>query len=223
MLTSLRRWVPGVLVLAMLGVAGFLLGPRARAEDVPSTPKVPESWVYDVRVVRVDTTDPAVVETAPPWKAAGTSAASTSSPWSDLLAGLKARGRTTILLDQRVTAGDGIPTEIKHRRKRSVLALRARAGNAETWETSFLESGTSGELVATAHGLHYTIDVTWEDAPKADGTGSVSSASWKGTRFGGAPAETLVLSHRQQQVSESAEPRGLEIYVFMTGTPDSAR
>lgn len=223
MVTSLRRWVAGVLCLALMGTASVLLGPRARAEDAPSTPKVPESWVYDVRVVRVDTSDAAVVETATPWKATGASAASTTSAWSDLLASLKARGRTTILLDQRVTAGDGIPTEVKHKRKRPVLALRVRSGNAETWETSFIETGTSGELVATARSLQYAIDVTWEDAPKADGTGSLGSASWKGTRFGGTAAETLVLSHRQQQVSESAEQHGLEIYVFITGTPGAPR
>lgn len=222
MVTSPRRWVPAVLGLVVLGTAAVLLGPRARAEDAPSAPKVPEAWVYDIRVVRVDPSDPAVVETAPTWKPAGATGASTTATWADLLGGLKARGATTILLDQRVTTVAGVATEFKQQRRRPVLSLRNRAANAETWETMYIETGTSGQLVSTAHGLQYMIDVSWEEAPKEDGTGPVGNVSWKGTRSGGATVETLVLSHRQQ-VAGSTGQRGLEIYVFITGTPDSAR
>jgi len=221
-MTSSFRWFATVLGFAILAAAGFLVGPRARAEDTPAVPQAPETWVYDVRVVRVDPSDPAVVEAAPLWKPAGATEASTTAAWADLLGGLKARGRTTILLDQRVTTVAGVATEFKQQRKRPVLALHTRSANAETWETSYIETGTYGQLGATSQGLQYTIDASWEEAPKEDGTGPVGNVSWKGTRSNVVAVETLALSHRQQ-VAGSTALRGLEIYVFITGTPSPAR
>lgn len=215
-MTNPLRLSPVLLGLLALGAFGLVVGPGARAEDGSVPQKAPGTWVYDVRVVRVDAAQPAVLEVAPPWQPAGASGATTTAAWADLLAGLKGRGRATILLDQRLTAIDSTPTDFRQERKRMVLTLQNRAANTESWSSSFLETGTNGQLVADSDSLQYRIDVRWEEPPTADGAGPLGSASWKGAHSRFTAGETLVLSQRQQQVAGEATVQGLEIYVFVT-------
>jgi hypothetical protein len=119
------RWVLAVLGGVALGVAGAHSGPRAAAEDAGTGPQRPATWVYDLRVVRVDPPAAEVVETAARATPAAVTGATTTTPWADLLAGLKDRGRTTILLDQRGSAVEGGATEFHQQRRRSVLSLVA--------------------------------------------------------------------------------------------------
>ncbi len=218
-MTNSTRWLPVVVGLLALGAVGLLVGPGARAEEGAGTPKAPGTWVYDVRVVRVDPAESAVLEVAPPWQPAGAAGATTTATWADLLAGLKVRGRATILLDQRLTAIGGVPTGFRQERKRVVLTLQNRAGTTENWTSSYIETGAKGELSATSEGLRYELDVRWEERPTTDGTAPLGNASWQGSHSTFTAGETLVLSHRQQQVDGEGSSQGLEIYVFVTGWP----
>lgn len=211
------RLVPALLGLVALATIGLLVGPGAHAEDGAAAPKPPESWVYDVRVVRVDSADSTVLEVAPTWEPAGASGATTTSTWADLLTGVKGRGRATILLDQRLTAMSGVRTVFKQERRRPVLSLRNRSGSSDNWEAAYVETGTKGEFVSSREGLQYEVNVRWEEAPAADGTAPVASAEWSGSCAKFKAGETLVLSHRQQQVVKAPALQGLEIYVFVTG------
>jgi len=217
MTNSLRR-VPAVLGLLALGAVGLLLGSGARADEGTGAQQARGTWVYDVRVVRVDSADPTVLETAPPWEPAGAAGARTTATWADLWAGLKHRGRATILLDQRSTAMVGVKTSFKQNRKRPALTLQNRAAPPnELWGVTFVDTGANVELVPMSDGLQYAIDVRWEDAPTAEGTGPLGSAEWNGSCSNFKAGETLVLSQRQQQAAGAVSPPGLEIYVLVTG------
>ena len=210
------RLMPAVLGLLALGTVGLLVGPGARADEGTPAPKLPATWVYDVRVVRIDAADSAVLEVAPPWEPAGAAGTTTTSTWADLLVGLKARGRATILLDQRSTAWSGVRTALQQVRRRPLLTLRNRNGATDLWEASYVETGTKAELVSSSHGLSYDVNVRWEESPGADLT-PLGSTEWSGSCSDIKSGETLVLSHRQQQVAQAPAPQGLEIYVFITG------
>jgi len=211
--------IPAALGFLGLGALGLLVGPGARAGEPVAAPQGPATWIYDVRVVRVDPVDSAVVEVSPPWQPAGTAGASTTATWAELLAGVKGRGRATIMLDQRLTAISSAQTLFEQTRKRAALALQSRSGSSENWNTTVVETGARGELQSLSDGLQYRIDVRWEDVPPADGTAPLDlrSAEWKGSCPNFKAGETLVLSHRQQQSAEAATTKGLEMYVFVTG------
>ena len=212
------RLIPALLGLFVLGVIGLLIGPGARAGEGLAPQQAPGTWVYDVRVVRVDPVESAVVETAASWQPSGSAGAITTTAWADLLAGLKGRGRTTILFDQRVTAISGVQTEFRQERKRPVMTLVSRSANSESWSSTYIETGTSGDLVSKSDALQYRIAVRWEEISSTDGTAPVGSTTWSGSRSNSASGETLVLSHRQQQqVAGAPSSKGLEIYVLITG------
>gem|GEM_PF-6126459 len=222
------RVIPAILSLFALGAFGLLVGSGARAEEGAAARQASVTWVYDVRVVRVDQMVSATVEVGPPWQLSGAAGATTKTPWAELLASLKARGRTTILLDQRVTAIEEREKAVfRQERKRAVLLLRNRQdssqGKLELSDSSYVEVGTKGELGPFAGGLGYDIDARWEEGPTTDGTTPLGSATWRGSHANFPPGETLVVSHRQQQIAGTTGSEGLEIYVFVTGWPAPAK
>jgi hypothetical protein len=212
---SPRRF-PSWLGLVALGAFGLLVGPGARADEGSSGKPASGTRVYDVRVVRVDATDSAVVETPPSWQAGGTAGATTTAPWADMLGALRRRGRATVLLDQRLTTTQGMPTDFSQEQRRSVLSLVNRTDKTDVWQSTYVETGASGQLASGSDGLRYSVKVSWEDRPSAEEMASFASASWKGSHPDPAAGETLVLSYRQQIAGDTAS-RGLEIYVLVTG------
>ncbi len=230
-MTSPRRRLPSILGLLALAAVGLLLERGAGAGDGAgggaSAPPAPTTWVFDVRLVRVSVS-PATVEAAPPWQPPGATGATTKAPWADLLTGLKARGRTTILLDQRVTAIDREKTECRQDWKRVALMLRNRQdnpeGKIELSDVSYVETGTKGELTPSSDGLRYQFDVRWEEAPPTEGAAPIGSVSWRGSHSSIPAGETMVLSYRQQQVAgKDKGPEGLELYVLVTAWPVPSR
>ena len=209
------RQAPVLLGLVALGAVGLLVERAARAEDGEAAPRAPGTLVCDVRVVRVDPADPAAVEAAPAWQTAD-AGATTIVAWAELLTGLKARGRTTILLDQRLTAIGGVPMSFKQTRMLPLVMLRSRADKQEFWETSYRETGTKGMIEAGVNGMRYEIDVTWEEPQSKDGMLPISTTSWKGSHSSLSVGETLVLTHRQQWTAGEAATHGIEIYVLVT-------
>ena len=227
-MTKSTRLLPAVLGLLALSAVALVLERGAGAEEGTPARKAPATWVFDVRVVRVDEVSPATVEAAPSWQPSGEAGATTKAPWADLLTGLKARGRTTILLDQRVTAFDREKTEFKQDRKRVVLLLRNRQdnpqGKLDISDSSYVETGTRGELVPSPDLLTYAFDARWEEGPGTDGTPSpLGSTTWRGSHANFPSGETLVLSYRQQPVPGPTGTPGLEIYVFVTGWSAAAK
>ncbi len=216
-----RRIVVGFSLVALAAVA-VIAEPGARAEDAAAAKPRVGTWVYDVRVVRVDSTISTAVEAAPAWQPMGASGATTTATWADLLAGLKARGRTTILLDQKVTAVDRTATEFKQERRRPVLVLQDRVsssavgGDNERRSVSYVPSGANGQITPYPEGLEYRVDVSWEERPAADGMVSTGSASWRGSHSALTAGATLVLSHREQ-IGTAEASQGFEIYVLVTG------
>ena len=167
-MTKSTGLLPAVLGLLALGAVGLLVGPGARAEEGAGAPKASGTWVYDVRVVRVDPAESAVLEVAPPWQPGGAAGATTTAAWADLLAGLKVRGRATILLDQRLTAIGGVTTEFRQERKRMVVTLQHRAGNTESWASSFIELSHRQQQVAgdaALQGLEIYVFITGWPVP----------------------------------------------------------
>lgn len=227
-MTNGARLRPAILGLLALCAGGLLLENGARAGDGPSAPPLPTTWVYDVRVVRVDATAPATVEAAPPWQPPGATGATTKAAWADLLAGLKARGRTTILLDQRVTALHQEKTELKQDWRRVALTLRTRQdglqGKTELSDASYVETGTRGELTPSFDGLRYQFEVRWEEAPPTEAGAPLGSVSWRGSHSSLPSGETMVLSYRQQLATgKDGGAPGLELYVLVTGWPVPAK
>jgi hypothetical protein len=218
-MANVLRRAPALLGLVALGAVGLLVERAARAEDGEASPRAPETWVLDVRVVRLDPADAGAVEVAPTWQTAG-AGATTTAVWADLLKDLKARGRTTILLDQRLTAIGGVPMSFKQTRMLPLVMLRSRADKQELWETSYRETGTKGLIEgmteAGVKGMRYEIDVTWEEPQSKDGMLPISTTSWKGSHSSLLVNETLVLTHRQQWTAGEAATHGIEIYVLVT-------
>lgn len=215
------RWGGVGLALAILFGSAASDGPRARAEGEAAAP-APAAWVLDVRVVRVDTTTRMTVEAASPWEPSGPSGSWTKLPWAELLAGLKSRGTTTLLCEQRVTAADGGTASIRQTRKRPVLMLRNETaqplGNTRLLETSYVETGVSGELTLSRESTKYVFHAEWEEADvAATGGAAFGSTSWNssyGPLF--RDGETLVLPYRSQPPSDDKVARAIEVYVLLT-------
>jgi hypothetical protein len=216
MLRPLRLALP-LLGLLALAAVGLLLGPRARAEDAsPARPT--GTWFYDVRIVRVDPTAAATIEVAPTWKSveAEPERGITTTAWADLLAGLKARGGTTILFDQRVTTRMGVVADFSQKTKKLVPMMQSRTKEQEVWTSSYLETGVTGQLIPAPEGLQYMFEVNWDGGAADAGSGPFASATWRGATAGLATGTTLALWHRQQAAPDTSVRHGTEIYVFVT-------
>jgi hypothetical protein len=215
-------WAAAAVGLLLVSGAGLLGATRARAEDAPAAGRAPTTWVYDVRVVRVDLGDAAPADPTT-WKPQGDVGATTAMPWSEILATLAARGEATILLDQRVTAIEENPIQFRQKKQRRLLTLRSRQRHNEEitdfYDGTYAESGAEGDLLVGRGGLQYSVDVSWESNVGEEGVGSVNRATWKGSRVGFGSRESLVLSHRMQETLPGPKRGTTEIYVVITGAP----
>ncbi len=217
------RWGAVGLALAILFGSAASDGPRARAEGETAAP-APAAWVLDVRVVRVDTNARMTVEAASPWEPSGRSGSWTKLPWAELLEGLKSRGTTTLLCEQRVTVSDDGTANIRQLRKRPVEQRRNRSdnpgGTTELWETSYAEVGVSGEvsLRGGARSLtKYEFRAEWEEGSTANGGVAFGSTTWRAD-YGPSlrDGETLVLPYRSQSLPDDKTSPTIEVYVLLT-------
>lgn len=214
------RWGGVGLALAILFGSAASDGPRARAEGEAAAP-APAAWVLDVRVVRVDALVRGAVETASPWEPTGASGAWTPRPWAELLAGLKTRGTTTLLGEQRVTVSDGGSAKVQQVRKRPVKQLRNETvqptGEMRLLETSYVETGVSGELSLRPSSMKYDFRAEWEEGATTTGGVTLGTSTWH-SDYGQLPrdGETLVLPYRSQPPSDDKVARAIEVYVLLT-------
>jgi hypothetical protein len=205
-------------VLALLGAAALLLlspTPRARAGDPPAAPA--GVWVHDVRVVRVDLTHPETAEQAGPFPELGQGTTITL-PWNVVLARLKERGRTTLLLDQRVTAMPAVKSTAQEERNVQVVQEVQEDQHVTTWRAQNVKTGVRFTQTSTAESMAYELEVKDVVAPPVDKTSPTETVvSWNGTH---PPLRgtTLVLHHRRQVMAlRDAAPCGVELYGFVTG------
>ena len=227
------RHLSGLLVLSILclATAALLPGHRAEAEDTPRTERAPAKtgtslYVFDVRIVRVETPEPEGIEQPCPFLSG--SGSTTRATWPEILTALKKRGRTTVLMDGRTTALHGTKTRISEERSIPGMAVQSRVlkGSGETSENLHAVNtriGCTVELlvsdVRTAYKqLHYNLQTRATLATTHPGATRFNEArhSWEGSH----PAldnETLVLTHRQQVLTPGeAAATGIEIYCFIS-------
>lgn len=227
----------GVLTLVLLGAA-LLPGDRARADDKRPESKRPDGkqpadpslLVFDIRMVRVETSHPEGIEQPCPLLSGD--ASTTRASWPEILAALKKRGKTTVLMDARTTTYPGRLTKVSEERQVPVILVQSRiqkAGQpaAENLAAARLRTGCKAELVVSEGALPGAASVALlEYKLETRGTmsatfpGAASSTETLHSWMGAHPAlnaETLVLTHRQQVFTPGEDaPRGVEIYGFIS-------
>lgn len=202
-------------LLALVAIAALLPASGARGEDEGTAADAP-TWLFDVRIVRVDAPTPEAVETPAPWEAAGT--CTTSLGWTDLLTQLKARGRTTVLLDQRITTLEGMEALASQSGDRQIEQLQSRDLSNERWSSAPIVTGATAKLrVADASVLAYQLEARWEIRPDVDGVRPMLRMSkWAGTFRAIPNGETLALTYREQIRTWGEARVGTEIHAFLT-------
>ncbi|MFV1958007.1 MAG: hypothetical protein ACC662_01205 [Planctomycetota bacterium] len=222
------KWVAILLPVTALLLVPFLLapGPVARAGDgaAPTAATSGTAWVYDVRVVRVLGTTPEAAEAPAPWAQDERGAPVVTTSWPDLLKLLKARGTTTLLLDQRVTAVANMAAEVEQRFDWQVAIFDRRDEANEFYKSSVLSSGCRANLRTGAF-LEYEVKVNWalgekaldEDADDDEAVRPLQGAvNWRGA-YPPLQAQTLVLTHREQLALPDGTVQPVEFYAFLTG------
>jgi len=217
-------------VIALLLVPFVMApGPMARAGDgaadapaaaTPSAPGV--GWVYDVRVVRVLGATPDAVEAPATWAQDDHGAPTVTTSWADILVQLKARGTTTLLLDQRVTAVPNVEVEVEEGCDWQIAIFDRRDRANEFYKSSVMSKGCQAKLETGAF-LQYDVQVNWalgqKPAAEDDDEAArplVGTVTWKGA-YPVLRAQTLVLTHREQLVLPDGTVEPVEFYAFLTG------
>jgi hypothetical protein len=204
-----------ILALGLLLAAAALVGPgAARAGDEEASP--PEGvWVFEVRVVRVDPATPETSEA--PSALESVTGTTVKTGWPEILAVLKKRGKTTLLLDQRLTTLHGTKGQLNSERSVPILALNSEDMHNAQKRSATVKTGCKFEATVTEH-MTYRLEARWTlDAPGGDHGPPQLTTQWQGSH----PAlkgDTLVLSYREQ-VDQGAgkAARAVEIYGLVTG------
>lgn len=205
---ALRRVLVGA---ALLGLS-LATAPDAGGDGGAATRST--GWHVEVRVVRV-TTSAATVEHAPALPGSRPDGTTTAA-WPDLLAALKARGTTQIVMDRSGSAVSGAPISLEQRQSENVLAtIRADRGNTQLEARPLATGATVWLLVAGASDalpprLDYDASVEWARASPQRTAPITSLAKWKGAHAPVGDA-TLVLRHAEQDGLGG----GTEVYVLI--------
>ena len=198
----MRTLVTCAAVLALF--IGLGAPSTAHAEDPQPGPKVNGAWLYEIRIVRVDPKAAADSEAGSPFPEL--SDTTIDLPWAAVLARLKERGRTTVLMDTRMSAETGIKTEVSDERITPIVALNFQDRNNEQYRAQPIKEGCSFEQT-TATQMTYRLQVRGTATPPVSMKPTAQYlVQWQGThpRLAG---RTLVLEHRQQ-VDVATEPQG---------------
>jgi len=202
-------------VLTLASLVGVLLVPSAQGEEGAQAPSL-ETWMFDVRIVRVDAPTPEAVETAAPWEAAGS--CTTDASWPELLTQLKARGRTQVLLDQRITSLVGMEALASQSSDRLIEQMQSRDLSNERWSSAPIITGGTAKLrVSDPDVLTYQLEARWEIRSTADNVRPLMRTSkWAGTFRAIPNGGTLALTYREQIQTWGDARVGTEIHAFLT-------
>jgi hypothetical protein len=158
------------------------------------------------------------VETGPAW-ADGGAAPIVSMPWTEVLAALKQRGTTLLVLDRRVTAVGAREAEVVETHARPLQRFERRDQHNASFVGGSVETGTRVKL-GPGDPLGYDVEVRWEMPPAdPDGGPLVGTTRWRGTCASLDDGRTLVLVHRAQVPSGAKDAASvpMEVYAFVTG------
>ena len=210
-----------LVVVTLACIAGFVSGPLAQGEE--GAQATADAWLFDVRMVRVDTPTPEAVEVAAPWDAAGSGTITT--PWPEALKQLQARGRTTLLLDQSITAFGDSEALVTQTRDRQIQQLQSRDLSNERYGVAPIVTGGTAKLrVSESTVLQYQVEARWEIRSGDESVRSLLCTSkWAGTCPAITDGRTLVLTYREQVETWGESRVGQEIYAFVTARRLSAR
>ncbi|MDJ0972900.1 MAG: hypothetical protein QNJ98_00395 [Planctomycetota bacterium] len=202
----MRAFLPLLLLIPAL----LLLAPTqpgAQADEKPSA----GLWVYDVRVVHVQSDAVKGLEPAP-WEG-GASTVATS--WKEHLAALQARGKAFVMLDQRASGAQGALAELTTQTEVPLMRFDHKSIQGETRRFDRVRTGVDARLKTLA-GLEYSIAVNWlHYAPTQDAVPTGKTA-WKGTHPPIADGRTLALVHREHIRGRGGEIETAEIHCFIT-------
>lgn len=204
-----------LLVVTLAGLAALVLAPAVQSEEAEAV-ATPGLWMFDVRLVRVDAATPEAVESQAPWEAEGSCIVDT--PWPELLSQLKARGKTTLLLDQRVTSITGMEALISQTSDRQWEQLVSRDLSNERYGIAPIVTGGTAKLrMQEPDRLQYQLEARWELRSGSEQVRSILCATkWSGTLAAVADGRTLILSYREQIETWGDARVGTEVHAFVT-------
>lgn len=205
------RWASWIVLLALVGAGLWSNGALARAED--PLERVGTTWRFDVRVLRL-TTACATVEQAPTLPGMTPSGVTIAS-WAELLAALKARGSTQIVMDRNVTGLSDRAFRVGQTQTESVLAVRRTDGTSTITEASPFMSAADVDLVVDrdeGRQLEYGVVLIWAKTAAHTTVPITMRTEWKGAQMLHGDG-TLVLRHAEQ---DRNPPVGTEIYVLIS-------
>lgn len=204
-----------LLVVTLAGLTALVLAPTVQSEEAEAV-ATPGLWMFDVRLVRVDAATPEDVETPAPWEAGGSCIVDTA--WPELLSQLKARGKTTLLLDQRVTARAGSEALISNTLDRQIQQLTSRDLSNERWGVAPVVTGGTAKLrMQEPDRLQYQLEARWAIRSNREQVRPIMCATkWMGDLPAVADGRTLILSYREQIETWGDARVGTEVHAFVT-------
>ena len=203
-------WAGWIALLALVGAGLWGSSALARAEDPAERSAI--TWRFDVRVLRLSTAC-ATVEQAPTLPGM-TACGVTTATWAALLAALKARGSTQIVMDRNVTGLSDRAFSVGQTQTENVMAVRRTDGTSTITEALPFMSAANVDLVVDRDGgrrLEYGVNITWAKAAAHTAAPISVRTEWKGAQMLQGDG-TLVLRHAEQDGQET----GTEIYVLIT-------
>lgn len=195
-------------LVALGALALWLTASSGRAARAEPPGQAGRSWIFDVRIVRVDLGDGTRAEQRPAFQAA--ERGTTEIRPEAVLAALQARGTTRLLLDQRITTMHDMECTVEQQSAEPQLVVQLKDGNSEQQRSTIVQTGASVGLQQTAESLRYAIQLNWSTPAQPSVGSPVHRTSWKGSHPGLA-GRTLVLHYAQQHAQGSAT----EIYVLI--------
>ena len=134
----MRTLVTFMVALGLL-VSGALAPGAARADDGKKAGGASEGWIYEVRVVRVDPSSAEASEAGSPFPQLEST--TIALPWSEILARLKKRGATRVLMDTRITARTGTQSTAMEESSVPIVALNFQDRNNEQYRSQMIRQG----------------------------------------------------------------------------------
>lgn len=184
-------------LVACAAVLALFVALGAPTTAVAEDGKRGETFLYEIRIVRVDPKAAADSEAGSPFPEL--TETTIDLPWKTVLERLKKRGHTTVLMDTRMSAAPGIKSEVTDERITPIVALNFEDWNNQQYRSQPVKIGSTFKQTTSAQ-LSYQIAVRGTaTAPATRRAPAQYMIQWNGShpRLGG---QTLVLEHRQQVV-----------------------
>lgn len=206
----MRALTPLVSLLLLGVLAAFVPGSGAQAEEEALRAV---AWALDVRIVEVRS-DP-VAGLTPPFDVGGTTR---DFDFAKVVATLRARGATRVLMDQRVTAVEGSEAKATNEHVIPIERFDTADQNSRRVRFDTTRTGCAAALLPSETGFGYEIKAHWTFWPSLDDAVPAATTTWEGEHRALQSGETLALHAREHVLDREAEPKVAEVYCFVTAT-----